>query len=144
MKLVKKISLTILITHMSIILYGQSDCDFYIDELTKNDTLKVSIVFFINRSEVTENILIYKDESKKYNALMNSDNFRDTLIELTNSKIEKIRLFEQRIRKQKIESNIPIYLHSLVEYQISFKNNIVSYSSKDQFYSLYKELLDRN
>lgn len=141
MKIGKKILVLILFTKISVVLYGQSNCNLYIDELKKDDTLKVSIVFFVNRSEIKEQFLIYKNEVGKSYALINTDNDKNISIELTDSNFNMMKLFEVGIRKQKIESNVPLNIHSLAEYKISYNQGFVSYSSKEQFYSLYKELV---
>lgn len=141
MEIGKKIFVTILFTCFSFILYGQSDCNLYIDELEKEDTLKVSIVVSIGRSESTEQILIFKNKFEKFHALINTDSVKNISVELTNSNINTIKRLELGIRKQKIENNVPFNIHSLAEYQITYKNGSVSYSSKEQFYSLYKELI---
>ena len=144
MKIGKKIFILILFTQMSVFLYGQSNCNLYFDELKKGDTLKVSIVFFVNRSEIKEEVLIYKNEFKKCFALINTDNEKNVSIELTDSNLNIMKLFEVGIRKQYIESNVPLHIHSLAEYQISYKQGSVSYSTKEQFYSLYKELMGKH
>ncbi len=125
---------------IAVILYGQPKCDFYIDELKKEDTLKISVVFHINRAEITEEILIYKNEFEKYCGLINTDSIKNVSIELTSSNINELKLFELGIRKQKLASTVPLIMHSLAEYQISYNQGSVSYYTKHEFFSLCKEL----
>ena len=67
---------------------------------------------------------------------------KNILIELNVPKISKIYEFELGIRNQKIESNIPLLIHSLATYKITYNQGSASYFTKNQFYSLCEDLID--
>lgn len=123
------------------LLFGQTTkCKLYIDELKKGDTLKISIKFFVSRDHKKQDVCVYIDEFKKYQALLNSDSVKNKTIELTKEKIQKIRLFETSVRNQSLKSNMPLNLHSLAKYEISYKRGSITYYSKEEYYSLFNDL----
>lgn len=140
MKAKKKIFFTFLIVIVSISVRGQSSCKLYIDDLKLNDTIKISIKTFINRNQTTERISIYKNESEKCFAVYSSDSIISHTIELTKSKVNAIKMFEIGVRKQKLHSNIPLNIHSLAEYEVRFRKGLIFYFTKDEFYSLIKDI----
>ena len=142
MKAGKKYILLFLMACASCFLYGQTrNSNLYIDNLEKGDTLKVSIKFFVNRNEAKEEVLIYINESKHYQASLNTDSIKNQKIELSTAMIKTIKMFEIALRKQCLKSNIPLYLHSLAEYEIYYKKGSISYFSKEEYYSLCEDIL---
>lgn len=122
-------------------LFGQTtNCDLYVDELEQGDTLKVTINFFVNRDEIKQEVLVYIDEFKKKQALINTDIIKNKRIELSKEKSNTVRVFETSVRKQSLKSNMPLSIHSLAKYEISYKKGSITYYSKDEYYSLCDDL----
>jgi hypothetical protein len=137
----RRIVLTFVFTHTILIFYGQSKCNLYIDELLKGDTLIISTQFFLNKNIISEQILIYKNVYDQYFAEVKTDSLKNIRFELSKSKLKLIENFEIDIRKQLLKRDFPIYIQSLAEYKISFRKGLISYSTREEFYSLSVDLL---
>ena len=136
-----RIFCTFLFVVINSYLFSQSNCSLFTDNIKLGDTLKISIKISSNRSEIVEYVLIYKNESEKLEAILNCDSITNNKVVLSSSKVNDIKLFEREVRVQKITSNIPLNIHSFVEYEIKNGQGSISYFTKYEFYSLYKELL---
>ena len=119
---------------------AQSDCYSFIDKLERGDTVKISICFSINKGERKEDVLICKNETGSVCALLTTDTLHNSLLIMTPSKVDVIKSFELNLRKQNVISNIPAYIHSAAKYSIQFKQSVVLFSSKNEFFSLITEL----
>lgn len=141
----KKILLVLFFFHVSIWSYGQSlsvpMCDLYMNRLEFNDTIHISIKIYLNRNQINEQVLIYKDKRENYFASLDCDNYGKTIISLDSVKINTVKLFEKEVLRQSLISNTALYMNALVEYQVRYQKGFIFYSTKKEFYSLCHELL---
>ena len=124
-----------------VVCYGQTSCcSLYINELQLNDTLKINLNIWQNRNHTEQKACIYKSIEGKYFIVISNDTLKNFKVELNSKKLEIIKKFEIGVRNQKLEED-NIIISALAEYELSYRYGRYYYSSKREYYNLFKELL---
>jgi len=117
------------------------------DKISIDDTLRISINYSIELNQQHETVLVYKTLNGIYFAEIENDTLKKTKKELSKTILEKLKEFEIAVRNQNLKANTSHNYHYLVsfaaEYQLEFKEGLVEFTSREEYYSIILEILNK-